>query len=211
MEARPYSILTFTERQRLADNPESLNDFLPRFTAWAGMKTDAPSYMLQAAGLMALSLAAGDTVVLPPLVGSKPIFMNIYALMIGPSTVMRKTTVLGYIESILPKMQQDGTDYVTFLDDVSPQAFNKVTAEKGNTMTPVIMSVDEIAGLMSQAKKRDSHMAGFEQVLLKAYDHTPIHIARTKGNTENSWGCFVNLFAASTPAPLMEEIGRAHV
>lgn len=208
MEQRAFSILTDAERQLLDDTPENqTNDFLPRFIKWAGMKTDAPEYTLRAAGLMALSLAAGDTVVLPPLVGSSPIFMNLYILMVGPSTIMRKTTVLGYIADLLPVNQQSGERYITFLDDVSPQAFFKVTGKNGLKMAPVIMAVDEVSGLMAQAKKRDSHMAGFEALLLKAYDHTPINIARTKGNIENPYGCFVNLFAASTPEPLMEVLG----
>ena len=38
--------------------------FVENFERWAARKTDAPPYTLRAAGLMALSLAAGDGVVL---------------------------------------------------------------------------------------------------------------------------------------------------
>lgn len=197
-----FEILTTSEHKLLAKHPET--GFLPTFESWAGLKTDAPSYTLKAAAFQALSLACGDTVVLPGLFSDAPTYMNLYIMVVGPSTTMRKTTVLNYVRGLLPKNQQDGSDYITFLDDVSTQAFNKTMADAGKRKAPIVLSVDEVAGLFEVVRRKNSYLAGFDKVLMKAYDHSPVMIHRTNSKTESETGAFVNLFAASTPDPLME-------
>lgn len=202
MEFR-FEILNDAERLKVEKNPEK--GFINLFTTWAAMKTDAPKYALQAAALQALSLSAGDTVVLPPLFGSSPIFMNLYIMMIGPSTTMRKTTVLNFVRDILPVNEMTDQGYIRFMDDVSIQAFTKEVADAGKEMAPVILNIDEIAGLFQLVRnKSGSYLAGFDKTLLKVYDHTPITIHRVGKKVENTTGAFVNIFAASTPEPLLE-------
>lgn len=196
-----FEILTSEERRWLEKNPE--RGFLPEFEAWAGMKTDAPTYALKAAGLQALSLAAGDTVLLPGLFSDTPTHMNLFIIIVGPSTTMRKTTVLNYVRGILPKNQQTGQDYLVYLDDVSMQAFNKEAAKAGKMEAPVLFSVDEVAGLFQVVRKKNSYLAGFDKTLMRAFDHTPVYIARTNAKIENERGAFVNVFGASTPEPLV--------
>ena len=202
-------ILTDDERRLVETTPEE--GFLSDFVSWASKKTDAPVYSLQSAGLMALSLAAGDTVVLPNFFGSKPIHMNLYILLIGPSTTMRKTTVLNYVMDIVPKNAQTDQHYIKVLDDVSTQAFNKAAAEAGKTMSPLVFNVDEVAGLFGVVKRQGSYLKGLDAVLLKCYDHTPVVIKRTNAEIEAPRGAFTNVFAASTPEPLMEVLGSDDV
>ena len=202
-------LLTDDERRLVETTPEE--GFLPAFTAWASKKTDAPHYSLQSAGLMALSLAAGDTVVLPNPFSSSPVHMNLYILIVGPSTVMRKTTVLNYVMDLVPKNAQTRQHYIKVLDDVSTQAFNKAAAEAGQTMSPLVFNVDEVAGLFGVVKRQGSYLKGLDSVLLKCYDHTPITIKRTGAEIEAPRGAFVNVFAASTPEPLMEVLGSDDV
>jgi len=198
-------ILTDLERKRVESVNRRDKGFIRQFSDWAAMKTDAPKYALEAAALQALSLAAGDTVVLPPLFGSSPIFMNLYIMMIGPSTTMRKTTVLNFVRDILPVNEMTGQGYIRFMDDVSIQAFSKEVANAGQEMAPVILNIDEIAGLFQLVRnKSGSYLAGFDKTLLKVYDHTPITIHRVGKKVENETGAFVNIFAASTPEPLLE-------
>lgn len=200
---RRFEILTEQERNELARNPET--GFIPEFVEWAALKTDASRYALEAAALQALSLAAGDTVVLPPFFGSSPIYMNLYIMLVGPSTTMRKTTVLNFVRDLLPVNELSGQPYIKFMDDVSIQAFNREAAEAGNTMSPVILSVDEVAGLFQLVRnKSGSYLAGFDKTLLRVYDHTPIKIHRVGRDVENEAGAFVNIFAATTPEPLLE-------
>jgi hypothetical protein len=176
---------------------------------WASLKTDASVYALEAAGLQALSLAAGDVVVLPSFFGDKPIYMNLYIMLVGPSTTMRKTTVLGYIEGLLPVNELNGQPFVRVLDDVSIQAFNRELAEAGSAQAPVLLSVDEVAGLFQLVRNRGgSYLAGFDKTLMKAYDHSSVHIARVGRNIDSETGAFVNVFAASTPEPLVEVLGQ---
>ena len=140
-----------TQKERRLVETTSEGGFVSQFVEWASMKTDASVYALEAAGLQALSLAAGDVVVLPSFFGDKPIYMNLYIMLVGPSTTMRKTTVLGYIEGLLPVNEINGHPFVRVLDDVSIQAFNRELAEAGAAQAPLLLSVDEVAGKAEDA------------------------------------------------------------
>lgn len=201
-------ILTDRERQLVTDHVE--DDFVKDFRDWAAIKTDAPSYTLTAAALQTLSLAAGDTTVMPSIFGGH-IYMNLFIMVVGPSTTMRKSTVLNFIRDLLPKNAQTHEPYIAILDDVSIQAFNKVMADQGKNMSPVLLSVDEVAGLFAQIRKKDSYLGSFDKTLMKAFDHSPVHIVRVNAKTDSYTGAFVNVFAASTPEPLAEVLGSRDV
>lgn len=202
MESNRLEFLTTEERRTVETSTET--GFIADFEEWAAMKTDASKYGLKAAALQALSLSAGDVVTLPSMFSDDPVYMNLYILLVGASTTMRKTTILGYVRSILPRNEQNGQHFVRYMDDVSIQAFNKEMAEAGLQESPILMSMDEIAGMFEISRTRNSYLRGFDKTLLKAYDHSPIHIARTSKKINVPTGAFVNLFAASTPEPLVE-------
>ena len=202
------TILSHEER-RLVET-EEITGFIPEFEAWASKKTDAPQYTMRAAALMALSLAAGDTVVLPNFFGQNT-YMNLYILIVGPSTVLRKSTVLGMVKDIMPKNVATDQEYIVVMDDVSNQAFNKVAAMQGALMAPVLMNVDEVSGLFQTIRKSNSYLAGFDKTLMRAYDHSPIHIKRVNDETVAKKGAFINIFAASTPEPLMDVLNADDV
>jgi hypothetical protein len=207
-EGSAVTILSSAERKLLDATPET--GFLSMFEEWASRKTDAPGYMLQAAGLMALSLSAGDTLVLPNFFGSK-VYLNLYILIVGPSTTLRKSTVLGMVTDILPVNLQTGEEYIVTMDDVSVQAFNKVAGKQGEGMAPILMAVDEVAGLFQNVRRKNSYLAGFDKTLMKAYDHSPIYINRVASEVVAPQGAFINIFAASTPEPLMEVLNSEDV
>ena len=106
------------ERDEVEGKNKPHTGFVQDFADWAARKTDAPPYTLRAAGLMALSLAAGDGVVVQSFFGGN-LHLNLYMLVVGPSTIVRKTTVHNFIKDLMPILV-DGTSLVTTLDDVSP-------------------------------------------------------------------------------------------
>jgi len=208
-EESRLQILTAKERIYVRNNePEG---FIQAFEEWAALKTDAPAYSLTAAALQALSLAAGDQVTLPGIFSDSPAFLNLFILVVGPSTTMRKTTVLNYIRSLLPKNQQTHADYIFFLDDVSTQAFNKAAAEAGKAKAPLLFSVDEVSGLFGEVRRKNSYLQNFDKTLCRVYDHSPIMIHRTNSKLEVESGAFISIFAASTPDPLMEVLNSDNV
>jgi len=196
-------LLTSDERRQVESDGLPPVGFVKAFKDWAGRKTDAPPYTLEAAGLMALSLAAGDGVVLKGLFSSKPIHMNMYVMVVGPSTVLRKSTVLGYIDDLMPHTTAGGK-LVTTLDDVSPQALNRALAKAGEARTPVLMNLDEVAGIFEVQKRSNSYLKGFDKILMKAYDHSPIHVLRAQATIDVPNGAFVSIMSASTPDPLFQ-------
>lgn len=203
MQSKDDALLLLTNRERalVEDGKLPPTGFVEDFTKWAARKTDAPAYTLNAAGLMALSLAAGDVVVLDGLFSSQPIYLNLYVLIVGPSTVLRKSTVLNYITDLMPTTVQ-GNNLVTVLDDVSPQALNKTLAAAGSAKRPVLMNLDEVAGIFEVQKRTGSYLKGFDKILMKAYDHSPIHVLRASASIDVPNGAFVSVLSASTPDPL---------
>ena len=202
--------LLTTQERRLVETEGRLPavGFIDDFIAWAGRKTDAPEFSLKSAALIALSCAAGDMVVLPSFFGGKT-YMNLYVLLVGPSTVLRKTTVLNYVRDLLPKI---GDQEITMvLDDVSPQALNRSLAAAGESLRPVLMHLDEVAGVFEVQKRSGSYLTGLDKVLLKAYDHSPIHVLRARATIDVPQGAFISIFSASTPDPLMEALESGDV
>jgi hypothetical protein len=209
MQDEALQLLTDKERRQVETGKLPAVGFVEDFTTWASRKTDAPQYTMRAAGLMALSLAAGDGVVLPGLFSDDAVHMNLYVLIIGQSTVLRKTTVLNYVDGLLP-MSQTGK-LVTTLDDVSPQALNRALGTAGGSRQPVLMSMDEVAGVFEVQKRHGSYLAGLDKVLMKSYDHSPIYVLRANTTLDVPTGAFVNVFAASTPEPLEKVLEGADV
>lgn len=201
MQDEGLRLLTNNERDQVELGKLPPVGFVEEFEQWASRKTDAPPYTLRAAGLMALSLAAGDHVVLKGLFSDAPIYMNLYVLIVGPSTVLRKSTVLNYITDLMPSTVQ-GNKLVTVLDDVSPQALNRTLGANGEAKRPVLMSLDEVAGIFEVQKRSNSYLKGFDKILMKAYDHSPIHVLRAQTTIDVPNGAFVNVLSASTPDPL---------
>jgi hypothetical protein len=201
MQDEGLKLLTDPER-RLVEMGRTLPavGFIDDFKQWAARKTDAPGYTLEAAALMALSLAAGDGVVLEGVFSDAEVAMNLYLLIVGQSTVLRKTTVLSYVDGLMP-MSPSGK-LVTTLDDVSPQALNRALGAAGTAKMPVLLNLDEVAGVFEVQKRSGSYLKGFDKILLKAYDHSPIHVLRANGSIDVPTGAFVNVFGASTPDPL---------
>src|SRR5690606_22405492 len=110
-------------------------------------------YSLTAAGLMALSMAAGDVVVMPDFFSANPQHMNLYVMLVGPSTTMRKTTVLNLVRDLLPLNQTTRQPYVSVVDDASPQALGRRLADAGKQMAPLLLTVDEASGLFRNIHK----------------------------------------------------------
>lgn len=211
MQDEGLRLLTDDERRKVEmDKDLPPIGFVENFEKWAARKTDAPPYTLRAAGLMALSLAAGDGVVLKGLFSDKPIHMNLYVLIVGPSTVLRKSTVLNYINDLMPRTIGGGK-LVTTLDDVSPQALNRALAGAGSAKTPVLMNLDEVAGIFEVQKRSNSYLKGFDKILMKAYDHSPIHVLRAQSSIDVPDGAFVDILSASTPDPLFHVLEQEDV
>ncbi len=209
MQDDTLQLLTDKERRKVETGKLPALGFVDDFTNWASRKTDAPQYTMRAAALMALSLAAGDGVVLPGLFSDDHVHMNLYVMIIGQSTVLRKTTVLNYVDGLLP-MTATGK-LVTTLDDVSPQALNRALGTAGGGKRPVLMSMDEVAGVFEVQKRHGSYLAGLDKVLMKSYDHSPIYVLRANTTLDVPTGAFVNVFAASTPEPLEKVLEGADV
>ncbi len=182
--------------------------FISDFQRWVNQQTDAPPFLVRVAAYQALSLAAGDGIQLDAF--GAPLWLNLYTITIGDSSISRKSHVLKQVKKVLPAMV-DGSPLVTVLDDVSPQAMNKVLGGAGATKTPVLMSLDEVGPVLTQMKQAKGYQSTLPRVLLNSYDHSPINIIRTSASVDVPDGAFLNLYAATTPAQIEQSVDESQM
>lgn len=202
--------LTYEEAEYLQKIGLHPPGWVEDFVSWAGKQTDASPYALRGAALIALSLAAGDVVVLAPQFGSQVTYMNLYLLLIGQSTVVRKTTVISMVHRVLPKAG-DGTDFVDIQDDFSIQALAQALAKAADTMRPTLLALDEVAAMFKHMKNSNNYLHGLDAVLLKSYDHSRISIIRTNKTHLVPDGAFVSLIAASPPTQMEASLSEEDI
>lgn len=182
--------------------------WLEDFVTWAAQRTDASPYALRMGGLIALGTTAGDLLTLPPFFGD-PIYLNLYILLMGPSSVVRKTTVMARAKQVYPtSLAGKDQAYVQQPDDVSPQALNKLLAKAGNIGSPVVFTQDELANLISQYKNPSSYQSPLPKILLTGYDHSPINVIRTTGSIDVPQGAFMSMLSASTPENMAKALNQ---
>ena len=196
--------LTQQEDNHLQDIGFEAPGWLEEFIAWAAKRTDASTYALKMGGLIALGTTAGDLVTLPAFFGDG-IYLNLYILIMGPSSTVRKTTVMARARQVYPTSLNNDEKYVASPDDVSPQALNKLLAKAGMVGTPVVFTQDELATLITQYKNPGNYQSALPKILLTGYDHSPLHVLRTNGTIDVPQGAFISLLGASTP----ENMARA--
>lgn len=201
----PITLLSSSDRET-AKRLFHKNGFIQEFVDMAGLKTDAAPYILTAGALMALSLAAGDVVVAKNPNNKRPVYLNLYILIVGMSTKMRKTTTLNMVEGIQPEWEHQGEGdpqyIVQWEKDASPEALVKNAALAGKAKRPICLIVDEAYGLFAGMKTKDWQQ-GYDKALLELFDHGSLTISRTSGNIEAPEGAFVTMLAASTEAKLI--------
>ena len=139
------------------------------------MRTDAPpeAHELLACGV--LSALVGPALRLPLATSIAGVRLPIWTMYVVDSTTGRKTTVseIGrdVLENVLGSaalLQWEG----------SPQAIIQRLAERDGQST--VYSRDEMAGLLGQMNRPGGHLAGLEQLLIRAYDGLPVENLRTK-------------------------------
>lgn len=145
--------------------------WLGRYIAWAGASTDAPMALHLFAGLTALSVPVGRTLVVPLRYAS--VFPNLYLLGLAPSGA-RKTTAFGYadelVEAVLPEAH--------IAEDITPEAL-AVRLQKRDGM-PCLQIYDEVSGYLERANRGESYLAGLSTLMCKVYSGSAVRVERRR-------------------------------
>ena len=138
----------------------SLGDgFFERYVNYARQLTDAPLIYHRVSALSIMSAVVGPAAV-EPLLGLKP---NLWSILLGPSTIFRKTTSL----AIASKLLRDLDESVFLPTDFSPQALVTEFSQRGGQSSLLIR--DEVSGFFNTLKRAD-YMAGTKELLIKLFD-----------------------------------------
>jgi hypothetical protein len=157
--------------------PAAAGSFIAEYVAYGSMRTDAPpqAHELMAVGILSALAGPRPRLRIATHVNGWP--LNVWAMYVVDSTVGRKSTVLGFaidiVESVL-------TTAAIIPWEGSPQGIIQRLQERDGQAAVFVR--DEYSGLMQQMK-RGGHMAGLEQVFIRAYDGGVIENIRTRKKT----------------------------
>lgn len=143
----------------------SLGDgFFEHYVDYARQLTDAPLIYHQVCALTIMSTIAGPSAV-EPLLSLRP---NLWSILLGPSTVFRKTTSLSIAAKLLRELDED----VFLPADFSPQSLVTEFSQRQGRSSLLVR--DEVSGFFSTLKRAD-YMAGTKELLIKLYDGDTFH------------------------------------
>lgn len=169
--------------------PRTLENWLFSFRDWTIPRSEAQESLIIWAGLFTLASVAKRHVYFPrSLMGSYEIFPNLYVLFIGPSSVTRKSTSIGYGEVLLSQVEA-----ITMAP--SGTSASMLIGKMSETLDGAITIVSSEFGTFIQTSKEDMY-----DILSDLYDGKIKHDYETRihGPEFISHPC-LNLFAASTP------------
>lgn len=172
--------------------------------------TDAYEGFLEACGLFLLSLATGrkwifrslpDTSVFGEKDGKTGRFLNLWFVLLGPSRLGRKSTVIRHVKELSEKVfgiQCILTESFTpesLIAQMSKMSLHSVT---GRLETVCCWISDEIAWFFQHLKKRDSYMASADSFLSKIYDGSTYSRGTIGRGKETVWNPYLVCLLAST-------------
>ncbi len=183
-EGREQGVVGRTAQQRIEEAQRQLADkrpstvwrplplgddhFVRRYVRYAQSRTDAPPQYHEALALVQLSAVVGRSVHIPLAAKPDGMFCNLWLLMLGDSTLFRKTTSEDLAVDLLRAI-----DHEMFLaNDQSPQGFLEEMAFRDGG--PSVWHRDEFRSFLSQLKHA-SWMAGGKELLTKLYDGSPYY------------------------------------
>jgi len=146
------------EEEKLAAKQEG---FVERYIEWASSLGDAATQYHQAGAFTILSALLSGRVTLPTSYG--PVVPNLWFMILGDTTLTRKTTAMDIAMDCLMEVDQD----VILATDGSVEGLMQQLSTRPKR--PSIFLRDEFSGLLEMITKKD-YYAGMAEVLTKLYD-----------------------------------------
>jgi len=158
------------EMPELVPGPDS-DTFVDDYREWASGCTDAVVDYHDLCIIVALSAIVSNSVRLSTSAGS--IVPNLWGILLGDSTLTRKTTSMRLIMDILVTLDNE----LVFATDGSPEGLLSALAERPNRAS--IFFKDEISGFFN-AMRRKEYNAGMQEMLTALYDVPPFLTRRLR-------------------------------
>ena len=180
--------------------PTPMDHLLTQYIHYCGMLTDASPEYHEAAGLVMLSvLTAGMRVALAPFPDGLP--TNLYVVLVGPSSVSRKSTAQGYAKAFMNNLRPNSLLGDRFSGE-------KAIAELAQRRVAVWMP-DELGVMLQQMYQPGSYMRAVEDLLLSLYSGQKYTYSTLSGGETVIDGLDLSLLGAATPESFAGVGGRA--
>ncbi len=186
--------------------PMPKSGFFQAYLSWAVPRTEAPAAFHVATALVAAAIVLGRKCAVK--VGDLTLHPNIYAILVGESTLVRKTHALSMQRRILQKaeeiIQPDNGFY--FADDGTPEGLLLELAEQGRG----IKAFNEFGAFLKKIKKRD-YMGSFAGFLTELYDCPPQYRKRLAEKSYTVEAPFLCIEGATTREWLVDAMDESDI
>lgn len=172
--------LTQQERDWCLANPAWSDEYVE----WVkSTGTDAATVYQRTLAFVILSAAYGDIAFLREHHGDPR--LNIYAQVLGDSTLTRKTTAMHRALVVIQEFEERTGKTVELTSNATSEALTKALAESGDSVK--MMWTDEIQGYLDEMNNK-RYLAGFLGTLAKLYDgkvEASLRIGKESGNVKS--------------------------
>src|SRR5215472_3934809 len=157
----------------LVKTPHS-DTFLNEYRAWGESVTDAAPEFHELCMIVALSAIISNSVRLETSIGG--IVPNLWGMLLGDSTLTRKTTAMRLVMDMLVLMDNE----LVVANNASPEGLLEALAERPNRSS--MWFKDEISGFLNIINRRE-YLQGMPEMLTELYDVPPLFIRRLRKET----------------------------
>ena len=173
-----------------------MSSFLDDYSEWAVECTDAPAVFHKWGGYMALSSALGRQATFR--FGPFEVPLNLYVLLLAPSSIFRKTTALNLSKRIAGKVGA-----YDLASDGSPEGF----VEDLRQHPQGTLYYSELASLLAQFNRE--YAAALRPLLTDLYDAPPSYRRKLRSMEITIDNPCISIFAASVLDWVMERVRQA--
>jgi len=175
--------------------PRLLDNWIYQYLDWTVNRSEAQESMIIWSGLFTLASVLKRHVYFPrSLMGSYDIYPNLYVIFIGPSSIIRKSTTIGYGETLLYQLEKINMA-------PSGTSASMLIGKMAETIDGSMTIVSSEFGTFIQTSKEDMY-----DILSDLYDGKVKHDYETRQHgAEFIKSPCLNLFAATTNKWLQEQ------
>lgn len=192
--------------------PATNNSFVNQYVEWRGVASDASPEYAETCAVAALASVAGRRLQVHIRQIPRPVNCNLYVLLLGPSTLSRKSNSIDSLSALLEQVPP------TTLMSTPGSPEGLVQDLQRHEPTGATLFIDELAHFMQGMKGR-THMKAAQGYLLSAYDGNRISLRNkakmVKGVLQEEETLVkepaLTIVAASTPERLSMVSGRDDV
>jgi Protein of unknown function (DUF3987)/RepB DNA-primase N-terminal domain len=190
------------EMPNLVEQQEADHEFLTQYKTWAAKITDAPTEYHELGFFIMLSAVLSDLISVKTSFAPEGMGLNLWGLVLGTSTLTRKTTAMNLVKDILLRL--DG-EYV-IASDASPEGL--LTAVRSRQVS--IFFRDEISSFFKGVNTH-KYMSSMPEILTNLYDVPEVYIRQLAKTTVKIEKPYLIVFGGGIRDAVFAELSHEYV